>query len=161
MTIIDALTIHAPAALCFEVAADVERWPLILPHYRFVTFRDRKAFGTGVVEMSAYRDFAGPVRYPTWWMSDMHVDAREPAVYYRHIDGITRGMEVKWSFDPVPGGTHVHISHAWDGPGWPVIGRAAWKHVSAPLFVSFIATRTLAGVGAEAERRVSEENENG
>ena len=68
MTIIDERTIHASVGECFRVAADVERWPDILPHYRFVTFREKRAFGTGVVEMSADRDIAGPLRWPTWWL---------------------------------------------------------------------------------------------
>ena len=154
MTIIDERTIAAPPLACFQVAYDVERWPVILPHYRFVRFQEKVAEGTGIVEMSAYRDFAGPLRYPTWWLSRMHIDEVEPAVHYTHIGGITKGMVVKWSFEAVPGGTHVRISHTWDGPPWPIIGRFAWEHVIAHNFVSFIAGRTLAGVAAEAERRV-------
>ncbi|MEO5509023.1 MAG: SRPBCC family protein [Longimicrobiales bacterium] len=153
MTIIDQLTIDAPVDACFQAAADVEHWPEILPHYRFVRFRKKDGFGTGVVEMSAYRDFVGPLRYPTWWVSDMHVDAQEPAVFYTHIEGVTKGMVVKWSFDARDGGTHVRISHSWDGPPWPLIGRFAWERVIARGFVSYIAARTLAGVAAAAEHR--------
>jgi hypothetical protein len=174
MTIVDERTIHAPPGICFEVAADVERWPHILPHYLRVEFRAKRGFGTGIVEMAANRDFAGPVYYPTWWLSDMHVDAAEPAVYYTHVGGITRGMIVKWSFEardsqdsrdahdsrgaqPEASSqhTHVRITHTWDGPPWPLVGRFLWEHVIARQFVSFIATRTLAGVAAEAERRNS------
>lgn len=161
MTILDEHIMHAPVALCFEAAADVERWPEILPHYRFVRFRDRRSFGNGVVEMSAYRDFAGPLRYPTWWLSDMHIDTAEPAVHYRHVDGVTKGMVVKWSFERVVhagrNATHVRITHAWDGPQWPLIGRFAWEHVISKQFVSFIATRTLAGIARAAERTQQKE----
>ncbi len=152
MTITDEHIIHAPPGVCFQVAADVERWPDILPHYAFVRFRDHAGFGTGVVEMSAYRDFGGPLKYPTWWLSRMHVDTAEPAVHYTHIDGITKGMVVKWTFEPVAAGTHVRITHAWNGPPWLLIGRFAWEHVISKRFVSFIASRTLAGVAREAER---------
>jgi ribosome-associated toxin RatA of RatAB toxin-antitoxin module len=156
MTIIDEHRINAPAELCFQVAADVERWPEILPHYRFVRFLDRKGFGRGRVEMSAWRVFAKHLRYPTWWVSEMHADDAEPAVHYTHVRGITRGMRVKWSFARMANGTHVSITHAWDGPRWPLIGRFAWAWVIAPYFVSPIARRTLAGVAREAERRVAE-----
>jgi len=147
----DEHVMAAPASVCFRVAADVERWPDILPHYRWVRFHERRAFGTGRVEMAAWRQF-GLLRYPTWWVSEMHVNADEPAVYYRHVDGITRGMDVKWEFLPGGVGTRVRIAHAWDGPAWPVIGRVAWQAIIAPLFVSAIATRTLRGVAREAER---------
>ena len=153
MTTVDERFIDAPADLCFSVAADVERWPQILPHYRWVRFHDKAAFGTGRVEMAAWRDFAGPLRYPTWWVSDMHVAADEPAIYFTHVDGVTRRMDVKWSFTPRDGGTHVRITHAWDGPRWPLIGGLAWKLVIGPHFVSAIAARTLKGVATEAERR--------
>ena len=105
--------------------------------------------------MSAWRDFAGPLRYPTWWVSDMHVDDAEPAIYFTHVDGITTRMHVKWSFlERSRTATEVRITHAWDGPRWPIIGRFAWEHVIGPHFVSVIAQRTLAGIAAEAERRV-------
>ncbi|MGH7504070.1 MAG: SRPBCC family protein [Longimicrobiales bacterium] len=155
MTILDECYMNAPADLCFRIAADVERWPDILAHYRWVRFHDRVGFGRGRVEMAAWRDFGGLARYPTWWVSDMRAEPAEPAVYYRHVDGITAGMDVKWAFEPRGGVTHVRITHAWDGPPWPLIGRFAWRHVIAPRFVSAIAQRTLAGVAAEAERRAS------
>lgn len=103
--------------------------------------------------MAAWRDFLGPVRYPTWWLSEMQTSDTEPAIYFTHIGGITRGMDVKWSFAPEGTGTRVQITHAWDGPPWPLIGRLAWELVIADHFVSFIAGRTLRGVAAEAERR--------
>lgn len=152
MTTIDEHFMTAPADVCFRVAADVERWPDILPHYRWVRFHDKHGFGTGRVEMSAWRDFAGPLRYPTWWVSDMHVAEGEPAIYFKHVDGITRGMDVKWSFEARGAGTHVRITHAWGGPPWPLIGSIAWNDVIGPHFVSVIARRTLAGVAREAER---------
>lgn len=157
MTILDEHRMSAPANICFRVAADVERWPDILPHYRRVRFREQRGFGTGRVEMAAWRDFAGPVRYPTWWVSDMHVAEDEPAVFYRHVDGITRGMDVKWSFSPASTDTTlVRITHTWDGPPWPLIGPLAWRLIIAQHFVSAIAQRTLAGVAAEAARQFQE-----
>ncbi|MEP6574761.1 MAG: SRPBCC family protein, partial [Gemmatimonadota bacterium] len=92
MKTIDRLRMRAPVARVFEAAADVERWPAILSHYRWVRMRERRPAG-GVVEMSAYRPF-GPVGYPTWWVSEMWVDAVKPEVRYRHIEGVTRGMDV-------------------------------------------------------------------
>ena len=156
MTIVDERFIAAPAESCFRVAADVERWPEILPHYRYVRFLRKRGFGTGTVAMSATRDFGGPLRWPTWWTSEMRVEADKPAVHYRHIAGITRGMTVTWSFAPRSNGTHVVITHTWSGPRWPLIGGFAWKHVIAPYFVSAIARRTLAGVAAAAEQANAE-----
>lgn len=153
MITIDEHHASAPPDICFRVGADVERWPDILPHYRRVAFRRRDAFGTGLVEMAAWRDFAGPLRYPTWWVSEMTCEAATPVVRYRHVDGVTRGMDVVWQFHADGDGTLIRIVHEWDGPAWPLIGRIAADRVIGPHFVSFIAGRTLAGVVAEAERR--------
>jgi ribosome-associated toxin RatA of RatAB toxin-antitoxin module len=144
----------ATPEVVYRVAADVERWPDILPHYRRVRFREKTDFGRGVVEMAAWRDFLGPLRYPTWWVSRMEADAGIPIVRYHHVDGITRRMDVSWEFLPHPGGTLVRVIHEWVGPAWPLIGSFAARHVIGPHFVSFIARRTIAGVCAEAERRV-------
>ena len=155
MITIDEHTAAAPPDVCFEVGADVENWPNILPHYRYVRFDRKDGFATGRVEMSAYRDFGGPLRWPTWWVSEMNCDPAQPVVRYRHVGGITTRMDVAWEFHEHPHGTHIRLVHEWDGPAWPLIGRFAANHVIGPHFVSAIARRTLAGVAAEAERRMA------
>jgi ribosome-associated toxin RatA of RatAB toxin-antitoxin module len=162
MITVDERLVRAPARLCFHVAADVERWPEILPHYRYVRFRERRGPASGVVEMAAWRNFGGPLRYPTWWVSEMRGDPDEPAVRYRHIEGITRGMDVIWEFHAeAEEVTRVRIVHTWAGPRWPLIGGLAADLVIGPHFISAIAQRTLAGVGREAERRARAGAEDG
>jgi hypothetical protein len=104
----------------------------------------------GVVEMAAWRPF-GPVRYPTWWVSEMRVDRTTPAVHYRHVRGITRGMDVVWRFAPDGEGTEVSIVHEWSGPAWPVISKPAAELVIGPVFIHGIASRTLAGIKRHVE----------
>jgi len=153
MITVDEHIASADPDTCFQVAADVERWPEILPHYRWVRFRRKDGFARGVVEMAAWRPF-GPVGYPTWWLSEMDHHPTERRVIYRHIGGITKGMDVRWEVSPWEDGrTHLRIVHEWDGPRWPLIGRFAANAVIGPHFVSAIAGRTLAGVVREAERQ--------
>jgi hypothetical protein len=75
-----------------------------------------------------------------------------PWVRFRHVGGVTTGMDVEWSFRQIADATHVRIVHVWDGPDWPVIGRIAATRVIGPVFVHGIASRTLAGLAAAAER---------
>lgn len=153
MRTVDEAVSRAPADLCFQVAADVERWPDILPHYRWVRFLRRDGFAQGQVEMAAWRPF-GPVGWPTWWISEMQHDPSARTVLYQHVYGITTGMDVVWEVRPLPDGTtQLRIVHDWTGPGWPLIGGFAANAVIGPHFVKAIASRTLAGVVAEAERR--------
>jgi ribosome-associated toxin RatA of RatAB toxin-antitoxin module len=165
MTTVDERVVRASVLRIFDVARRVEEWPAYLDHYRYVRFRERRADG-GVVEMSAFRPF-GPVGWPTWWTSEMSVDAERPAIRFRHIGGITKGMDVEWSFEPadqrpdsgpdggsMPAATRVRIVHVWDGPTWPLIGVFAATAVIGPVFVHGIASRTLAGLAAVAERGV-------
>jgi ribosome-associated toxin RatA of RatAB toxin-antitoxin module len=147
---VDEITMRAPAALVFGAARDVERWPEILPHYRRVRFLERRP-GGGVVEMAAVRPF-GPVRWPTWWTSEMESDAAALEVRYRHVRGITTGMDVVWRIAPGSGGeAHVRIVHEWRGPRWPLIGGLAARLVIGPVFVHGIASRTLAGIKRHVE----------
>lgn len=147
------IVMAADARRCFEVAADVERWPEILPHYRRVRFQRRDGFGRGLVEMAARRMF-GPLGYPVWWVSEMAADESIPIVRYRHVDGITRGMDVEWRFAPADSGTRVEIVHDWPrGAAWPLIGGLAADLVIGPVFIHYVAGRTLAGVKREAEKR--------
>jgi ribosome-associated toxin RatA of RatAB toxin-antitoxin module len=153
MTTIDEQLVRASLARIFALAADVERWPALLPHYRYVRFTDRRSDGGGIVEMSADRPF-GVVNWPTWWRSRMSVDSRpaSPSIRFAHIAGITKGMEVEWSFREASGGTHVRIVHLWDGPPVPVLGPRTATWVIGPVFVHGIASRTLAGLALAAER---------
>ena len=156
MRTVDERVVRAPSVRVFEVVRDVEAWPTHLHHYRSVRLRDRRPDGGGVVRMMAARPF-GPFDWPVWWEAEMQVlgtGGRDPAIRFRHVDGITRGMEVEWSFTPSSDAvaTFVRIVHEWNGPEWPLIGGVAATHVIGPLFVHGIASRTLLGLAAAAER---------
>lgn len=151
LRIVDTLRVAAAPARVFHHAADVERWPAILPHYRAVRFLERTAPDEGVVEMAAYRPF-GLFDWPTWWVSRMQVDRARHEVRYRHLRGITTGMDVLWTVVPEGNGSRATIVHEWAGPAWPLIRRPAAALVILPLFVHAIAERTLAGVARAAER---------
>ena len=149
MKTIDERLVRAPLDRIYALATDVERWPALLPHYRYVRFRT-----AGVVEMSANRPF-GPANWPTWWVSEMNAGI-DIGIRYRHVEGITTGMDVLWSFEPHRDGTHVRIVHTWGGPGWPLISGLAASGVIGPVFVHGIASRTLAGLAGVAERGTGE-----
>jgi coenzyme Q-binding protein COQ10 len=167
MRTIDRITIEAPIDRVFGAVVQVERWPAILSHYRWVRFLEH---GDGVVcgderggaeesvrlvEMAAWRPF-GPLRFPTWWVSEMTVARKTRTIRYRHVRGITRGMDVAWRIEPAAGagerGVDVTIVHEWVGPRWPLIGRLAAERVIGPVFIHGIASRTLAGIKRYAER---------
>ena len=154
METVDERFIRAPVPTMFDIVRAVEEWPAHLRHYRFVRFRERATDGGGIVEMAADRPF-GPVGWPTWWLSEMSVDGYAPAVRFRHIGGVTKGMDVEWSFHARAGGTHVRLLHVWDGPRWPLIGIFAATRVIGPVFIHGIASRTLAGLAAVAERQAN------
>jgi ribosome-associated toxin RatA of RatAB toxin-antitoxin module len=154
MRTVDEGFVRAPLALVFQIVRDVEQWPAHLAHYRFVRFRERASDGGGIVEMAANRPF-GLFNWPTWWLSEMQVVGATSAiraVRFRHIGGITKGMDVEWRFESRNGGTQVQLVHAWDGPRWPLIGVLAATTVIGPVFVHGIASRTLAGLARVAER---------
>lgn len=150
MRTLDQIAILASINRVFALASNVERWADFLPHYRWVRMLGRSQ-GGDVVEMAAWRDF-GPLRYPTRWVSQMEVIPEAHVVRYRHIEGITRGMNVEWRIEQRDGSVHVRIEHLWDGPKWPLVGRLAANRVIGPVFIHHIASQTLAGVKREAER---------
>jgi hypothetical protein len=132
------VTIKGPLSRIVELAGDVERWPRILPHYRWVTLLegggDRK-----VVEMAARRG-----RIPVRWRAVQQIDRSgpTPVIAYRHIRGVTRGMEVAWTFVEENGGVHVAIWHSFR-PSWPLVGDAIADRIIGPHFVEYIAGLTL------------------
>jgi hypothetical protein len=157
MRTVDEGFVRAPVDVMFRITRAVEEWPAHLRHYRFVRFRERADDGGGIVEMSANRPF-GLLNWPTWWLSEMQVVGAAgpaPAIRFRHIGGITKGMDVEWRFESRNGGTQVELVHAWDGPRWPLIGVFAATTIIGPVFVHGIAARTLAGLTRVAEREAA------
>jgi hypothetical protein len=142
----NAIEIEADLERIVALAAEVERWPEILPHYRSVTLveggGDRK-----VVEMRARRD-----RWPVRWRAIQEVDrcGGMPVIRYRHIGGVTRGMEVAWTFERSGSGYLVRIGHDLD-LRWPLVGRFVGDRIIGPYFVAYIAGRTLATIKRIAE----------
>ena len=150
MRTVDRILVHAPFARVFAAASAVLRWPAILPHYRWVRMLDG-----GLVEMAAWRPFGGGLlKYPGWGVSEMTVDRPAGEIRYRHVRGITRGMDVVWRLSEAAngGGIDAEIVHTWDGPRWPLVGRLAADLVIGPIFIHGIAARTLAGIKRAAER---------
>jgi Polyketide cyclase / dehydrase and lipid transport len=137
---------RAPFEVAFDLAADVERWPQILPHYRYVRRIDG-AEGERRFAMGARR---GPI--PVRWEAIQRPMRDERRIEFVHTGGVTRGMWVAWRFADAPDGDglDVSIEHRLE-LGWPLIGGFAARHVIGPQFIEAIAGRTLRRIRELAE----------
>jgi len=130
------------------LAVDTERWPVILPHYRWVTLLegggDHKS-----VEMAARRG-----RFPVKWRAtqDVERDAPTPIIRFHHIGGVTKGMDVAWTFEVENGVVSVRIDHDFTAP-WPLVGQQVADHIIGPHFVEAIAGKTLNTIKGIVEDR--------
>lgn len=139
MNVTNEIFINAPAMRIFEYAGATERWPQILPHYRFVRVLERDG-QRRIVEMAARRGLI-PVR----WRAEQINDPATPRITFRHVSGWTKGMEVVWRFEPTETGTKVSIEHELQSPIAPI---------AAKYFIDPIASRTLACMKRIAESGV-------
>lgn len=139
------ISIAAPAQRIFALAADVERWPQLLPHYRYVR-RLPSHDGGRRFAMGARR---GPL--PVRWEATQRALPDEGVIEFTHTGGVTRGMQVAWRIVPGADGTRVSIEHRLE-LGWPLIGRFAAERVIGPHFVDAIAGRTLRRMKQLAEQ---------
>jgi hypothetical protein len=130
------------------LAVDTERWPVILPHYRWVTLLegggDHKS-----VEMAARRG-----RFPVKWRAtqDVERDGPTPIIRFHHIGGVTKGMDVAWTFEVENGVVNVRIDHDFTAP-WPLVGQQVADRIIGPHFVEAIAGKTLNTIKAIVEDR--------
>ena len=139
----NCIEIRGDVRRIFQLAAQVDKWPEILPHYRQVRILQRKK-RRSTVEMAARR---GGI--PVSWTAVQEVYPYE-RITYKHIKGFTTGMEVAWSFSPGPESVQVVITHDFT-LAWPVIGGFIGKYIVGKFFVQSIATKTLHHIKQMAE----------
>jgi hypothetical protein len=139
------IRIAAPYERIFELAAAVERWPELLPHYRYVRALPAAA-GERHFSMGARR---GPI--PVRWSAIQRPMPEQRRIEFRHTGGVTRGMDVEWRFEPAQDGSwDVSIQHALT-LRWPLVGELVARHLIGPHFIDAIAGRTLRRVRDLAE----------
>jgi len=131
----NSIEIRGDVKRIFQVAAQVDKWPDILPHYRWVRVIQRRK-RRSTVEMAARRG-----RIPVSWTAVQEVFPYE-RITYKHIKGFTTGMDVTWSFTSLQDKVQVVITHDF-ALAWPVVGRVVSKYVVGALFIRPIASRTL------------------
>lgn len=140
----NSIEIAASADVIYTLAAATPRWPLILPHYRYVRVRE-EAGSTLTLEMAAWRHV-----FPLRWVALQTSDPSVPHIAFHHIAGPTRGMDVEWRFEPIVGGTRVTIEHRLD---FQFPFAAAWlgEHVVGAYFIHGVAAQTLRRMKVLAE----------
>ena len=140
-----AIDIAAPAATIYALASATERWPQILPHYRYVRVLEERG-ATRVVAMGAWRHC-----FPLAWVAEQTNDPHEPRIVFRHVAGPASGMDVAWTFAPTAHGTRVRIEHRL-AFRFPFAAEWLGEHVVGDYFIAGVAARTLARMKALAER---------
>jgi len=101
----NSILMHAPKMAIFETAADLELWPKILPHYRYIRFLESGP-DRNIVVMAARRS-----GIPISWTSEQIIDRANFEIRFHHLKAWTKGMRVVWTFSDTPNGVLVTISH--------------------------------------------------
>ena len=96
---------HAPKMKVFETAANLELWPKILPHYRYIRYLEQSP-DRNIVVMAATRS-----GIPISWTSEQIIDWEHLEVRFHHLKALTKGMRVVWTFQDAPAGVLVEIKH--------------------------------------------------
>ncbi len=144
---------HAPRERIFETAANLENWPRILPHYRYIRYLERgtpsvAAEERNVVVMAASRD-----GIPISWTSEQVIDRARQEVRFTHLKAFTKGMHVVWTFTDLPenngGGVRVEILHDLRFRFAPLAPLA--DRIIGGFFIDNIANKTLRCMKAHLE----------
>ena len=134
---------RAPKMSIFETAADLELWPKILPHYRYIRFLERSP-KRNVVVMAAKRS-----GIPISWTSEQIIDREKTEVHFHHLKAFTKGMHVVWTFEEKPDGVLVKIKHDLDFR-MKILAPLADK-IIGDFFIHNIANKTLRCMKAYVE----------
>jgi aromatase len=141
----NSIIMQASRAEIFETAANLENWPKILPHYRYIKYLERDP-DRNVVIMAATR--AG---IPISWMSEQVIERQKFEVRFHHLKAFTKGMFVVWTFKETPAGVLVEITHDLNFRV-PALAPLA-EPIIGDFFIHHIAGRTLQCMKAYLESR--------
>src|SRR5438270_10944159 len=75
----NSIIMQASRAKIFETAANLENWPKILPHYRYIKYLERDG-DRNVVIMAATRS-----GIPISWTSEQIIDREKTEVRFHHL----------------------------------------------------------------------------
>ena len=131
----NSIRIRAPLDTIFAKTSDLESWPKLLPHYRWVRVIERDGNAL-IVNMAARRGWL-----PIQWTSRFEADADAHELRFHHLKAFTRGMTVKWTFTSTTDDVLVRITHQLNRRS--AFGRWFAEHVLAKHFIGPVATRTL------------------
>ncbi len=134
---------QAPVSAIFETAANLERWPEILPHYRYIKYLERGA-ERNIVVMAAVRS-----GIPISWTSEQMIDRERREVRFHHLKAFTKGMRVVWTFEETPDGVLVKIIHDLRFRV-PALAPVADRIIGG-FFIDHIANQTLRCMKAHLE----------
>lgn len=126
---------RAPKERIFETAANLELWPSILPHYRYIHYYEKGPV-RNLVKMAATRS-----GIPIAWTSEQIIDREAMEVRFVHLKAFTKGMKVVWTFKETPDGVLVEILHELKfrvPPLAPIADKIIGK-----FFIENIANKTL------------------
>ncbi len=144
-----AIDVDAAPDLVFAIAGDATRWQRLLPHYSRSRADQQHADGSTTCSFVARRPLL-PVlglALPVAWRSRVSSDAHERRLRFRHIGGVTAGMDVTWTLEPrVGGGTRIEIEHVFERGPADILPRFVER-----FFIQPIAGRTLASFKALSE----------
>ena len=140
----NSVHIRAPREKIFALVSDLNRWPELLPHYRYVRTLEPGEKGS-IVRMAATRS-----GIPISWISQYWTDERALELHFLHLHRWTKGMKVVWTLTPTRDGTRVEIIHDLQFR----VPMLAWlaEPIISGFFIENIANKTLAAFKAHLEQ---------
>ncbi len=136
----------------YELAADIQDWPTLLPHYRYMRIVEQSERHK-IADFGATRVFRlGPfaLGFPCKWRGRQELFPEDKRITYKHVRGITRGMWVEWRLEDCGDHVKVTIDHELTYP-IPVLGNWFAHYIVGNLFVHPVAGTTLNCIKTKVE----------
>lgn len=128
----------------YQLAADIQDWPTLLPHYRYMRILEQSETHK-VADFGASRD-----GFPVAWRARQVLFPEERRITFLHVGGITKGMWVEWRLEQCANSVRVTIDHQLTYPV-PLFGPLFARYIVGGLFVHNIANKTLQCIKAKVE----------